>query len=184
MRSPSVTMPASLPSLTTGTPPMRFSRNTAARSFTESSGSTVMTGVVMMSRARASPLAGCSVVLMRFLLWAGLEPLDGGRQELDDVAGGQAVQIGAQTGRLRRAEALGELGDDDAAQHVARARRGEAGVAGRDDVGPSRRVGDDARLALEEHGRAAALRGGADALQTLGRHLVGRTAEQAAQRLE
>src|SRR5665647_3367000 len=155
MRSPSVTMPASLPSLTTGTPPMRFSRNTAARSFTESSGSTVMTGVVMMSRARASPLAGCSVVLMRFLLWAGLEPLDGGRQELDDVAGdhalgahgvlggevgGKAVKVGAETGRLRRSQALGELGDDDAAQHVARARRGEAGVTGRDDVGPSRPV--------------------------------------------
>src|SRR5665647_3156355 len=48
-----------------------------------------MTGAVMMSRARAS--AGCSVVLMRFLLWAGLEPLDGGRQELDDVAAENAV---------------------------------------------------------------------------------------------
>src|SRR5450759_2437169 len=89
MRSPSVTMPTSLPSLTTGTPPTRFSRNRAARSFTESSGSTVMTGAVMMSRARAS--AGCSVVLMRFLLWAGLEPLDGGRQELDDVAAENAL---------------------------------------------------------------------------------------------
>src|SRR5450759_5586121 len=143
MRSPSVTMPTSLPSLTTGTPPMRFSRDSAARSLTESSGSAVMTGAVMMSRARAS--AGCSVVLMRFLLWAGLEPLGGGRQELDDVAGdhalgahgvlggevgGKAVKVGAETGRLSRSQALGELGDDDAAQHVARARRGEAGVTG------------------------------------------------------
>src|SRR5450759_378136 len=147
MRSPSVTMPASLPSLTTGTPPTLCSRNRAARSLTESSGATVMTGVVMMSRARTSPAAGCSVVLMRFLLWAGLEPLDGGRQELDDVAGdhalgahgvlggevgGEAVQIGAQEGRFLRSRGVGELGGDGAAGRVARARRGEAGVAGRD----------------------------------------------------
>src|SRR5674536_293690 len=85
MRSPSVTMPASLPSSTTGAPPIFFSRNRAARSLTDRSGSTVMTGVVMMSRARASPSAGCSVVLMRFLLWAGLEPLHGCRQELEQV---------------------------------------------------------------------------------------------------
>ena len=52
--SPSVTMPTSLPSTTTGTPPIRCSRNIAARSLTDMSGSTVTTGVVMMSRTSAS----------------------------------------------------------------------------------------------------------------------------------
>src|SRR5665647_2285211 len=147
MRSPSVTMPASLPSSTTGAPPILFSRNRAARSLTDRAGSTVMTGVVMMSQARASPSTGRSVVLMRFLLWAGLEPLHGCRQELEQVAGhhtlgadgvlrrqvgGEAVQVGAQAGGVGGAETLGQLGDDHAAQHVARTRGGQAGVAGRD----------------------------------------------------
>jgi len=60
-------------------------------------------------------------------------------------------------------------------------RGGQAGVAGRDDVGPSRWIGDDSALAFEQDGGAAPLRRGAGALEAAGRDLLGRKAEQAAQ---
>src|SRR4030042_1536281 len=86
MRSPSVTMPTSLSSSTTGTPPIRWSRKRAARSLTVMLEGTETTGVVMMSRTSASPSGAGSVVLMALLLWTGLEPLHGGGQGLEQVA--------------------------------------------------------------------------------------------------
>ena len=114
-----------------------------------------MTGVVMMSRTSGlAPGVASVVVLMALLPWTGLEPLHGGGQVVEQVArhhalgahcvlgrkvGGETVQVGAEAGGVGGRQALGELGSDDAGEDVAGARRGEAGVAGRDDVGPSRR---------------------------------------------
>src|SRR3954451_9308536 len=157
-RSFSVTMPTQRPaSFTTGTPWSSCSPSSRATSSADVSGETVTGSSSMYSRT-----VGIQALTL---------PSEGVRDAVDHVPRddvvraadpggrldpGARVEERARSGGLEGAQALAEERADDAAQHVARARRRERGRGARADRRGLRVAGlrDDRVVALEEHDAA------------------------------